>query len=89
MYLEDVTGTYDANDNPGGYGTPNQDRSELAIYITGHIKKSTGDERVEFVAYDPTAASHFEALPLLMDGFFLICIACRNMHHQQTYNNIK
>jgi hypothetical protein len=33
--ITDQTGDYDAVDNPGGYGTPNPDRADLALFLYG------------------------------------------------------
>lgn len=33
LVIKDVTGDYDATTNPGGYGTPNPDRDEVALVV--------------------------------------------------------
>lgn len=40
----DSTGDYDAEDNPGGYGSPNPERSDLAVFIFMYDKTPNEDD---------------------------------------------
>ena len=34
--ITDQTGTYEVDNNPGGYGTPNEERVDVALYLCGY-----------------------------------------------------
>jgi hypothetical protein len=42
--VTDGTGTYDVNDNPGGYGAPNTERANLGLYLFGYEYNPDGDD---------------------------------------------
>lgn len=50
MTVTDVTGDYDASTNPTGYGAPNEERANLALFLRSFNKLTTGD--VELVIDD-------------------------------------
>jgi hypothetical protein len=59
LYLTDDTGVYDETTNVGGYGGINPLRTQLALVVLAYAKKTTGDELIELVAYDPETPSVF------------------------------
>lgn len=62
MYLSDVTGSYNSETNPGGYGGINQTRNSVALLIQSILHKSTEDVNIEIKEYDPEAVEHFTLL---------------------------
>lgn len=42
----DNTGNYNASTNPGGYGTPNPDRSDIALFLRAFTKRFDGSDTV-------------------------------------------
>lgn len=42
--IEDQTGVYNVDTNPGGYGIPNPERSEVALYLVGYKYKEGEDD---------------------------------------------
>lgn len=71
--VEDNTGTYDATSNPGGYGAPNPERSELALFIYGYkYHKETADSALEIVNnLDPENAASWQVM-MSEDGYHYI-----------------
>lgn len=70
IYLNDETGDYDASDNPGGYGTPNTARADLALIVLAAYKASTGDEELTPSTYDPESVEQWEYASNGKDGHF-------------------
>jgi hypothetical protein len=65
----DSTGDYDVNDNPGGYGTPNPDRTDLALFIRSFSKRVSEDDiQLEVSTYDPETADEWD-ITLSKDGW--------------------
>lgn len=44
--ITDATGNYDASTNPGGYGTPNPDRSDIALFLRAYVKRFDGSDTI-------------------------------------------
>lgn len=70
IYIPDETGTYDAISNLGGYGTPNIERTDLALIILGKYKASTGDTDLTFDTYNPEVVTQFSVSDLTTDGYY-------------------
>ena len=73
MYISDVTGNYVVETNEGGWGTPNELRGSTAIMFQAIYHKSTGDEDVEIVPYDPETVENITLLTL-SDGYYEILV---------------
>jgi hypothetical protein len=60
-YIEflEATGTYDASTNPGGFGTPNPDRSSFAAVMVAIHRLVNGDVPANILAYDPVSVTSF------------------------------
>ncbi len=76
LYLRDDTGAYEVSDNPGGYGTPNPDRDEIALILIATNKRDgdnggEGDVECEVQSYDPVSASAF-TVNLYKDGWYQV-----------------
>lgn len=69
--LKNITGTYDALSNPGGYGTPNEAFDDFAHYaiLTKKNVNNVADVVLAINAYDPLSALQFTA-PRTVDGWF-------------------
>lgn len=59
LTIDDNTGNYDATDNPGGYGAPNEVRANLYHKLFVTLKKTTGDTDVTVAAYNENTASQW------------------------------
>lgn len=70
IYVNDATGDYDVTSNPGGYGGPNTERSNVALIIIGDYKASAGDTELTFDAYDPEVVTQFSVSNLDTDGYY-------------------
>lgn len=75
LFFKDITGEYDAALNPGGYGTPNEERSDFALvsYVR-YMKSDAGLEGLELNTpskdYDEGAALDVEfEVDLIDDGW--------------------
>lgn len=69
--IDDTTGTYDAGSNPGGYGAPNEDRADLALYLFA-IKKgyNTADVELSYTNVDAEADTVASwTVPVSVDGW--------------------
>lgn len=53
LYLDDNTGAYEATENPGGYGSPNTARADLALIVIAKYKASDGAVSITADTYDP------------------------------------
>src|SRR5690349_3227072 len=64
VYIEflNATGVYDADDNPGGFGTPNPSRNTLAMVLVAKHKKVAGDVDASILAYNATSVTSFTVL---------------------------
>lgn len=69
VFLEDITGEYDAITNPTGYGGINPTRDSVAIYITGVNRTTKGDKFISFEPYSPLTDSTYTAL-IPTDGWY-------------------
>jgi len=75
LIVEDSTGAYNVTTNPGGYGTPNEDRVDLGLVITVE-KKGYGSTADVEITYDnsvntlTTVASW--TIAVAIDGWFKI-----------------
>lgn len=76
LYLNDDTGTYDASNNTGGYGSPNTERNTLAIIVVAKYKASSGDVTLTATAYDPETVTQitYPASTLHGDGHYRFLI---------------
>jgi len=70
LYLDDTTGEYDAISNPGGYGSPNTARTDLAIVVVTNYKPVVGDTLLTAETYDPEVAIQWEYQTLPADGWY-------------------
>lgn len=69
IYVNDTTGDYSVT-NTGGYGSPNTERTDVALIILGKYKASTGDTDLTFAAYDPEIVTQFSVSGLTLDGYY-------------------
>lgn len=46
LTIKDATGTYDADSNPGGFGTPNPARSDIALFLRTYQKRYDGTDDI-------------------------------------------
>lgn len=60
IYISDETGTYDVVSNPTGYGSPNTERSDLALIAITKYKATDGDVELTAEAYNPEVVTQFE-----------------------------
>jgi hypothetical protein len=60
IYLNDETGEYDAISNTGGYGSPNTERTDLAIITVLNYKATDEDVEKTAESYDPEDVTQFE-----------------------------
>lgn len=72
LTLTDLTGAYQATDNPGGYGTPNAQRSSLFLLCVA-FRLSTPDEvlPVAVNVYNGLTATSW-VIPTLSDGVYRV-----------------
>lgn len=59
LYLDDNTGAYEATENPGGYGTPNTERTDLALIVIAKYKASDGSVSITADTYDPEVVTQW------------------------------
>lgn len=69
LYLKDSTGDYDALTNVGGYGDPNTERSDVALFVTAYYVSTKSTLPVTIKGYDPLVATDF-VVNLTMDGWY-------------------
>lgn len=64
VYVEvvEATGTYDVDDNPGGFGTPNPNRNALALVFYGNHKKVEADVESTLSPHNPLSVTSFTVL---------------------------
>ena len=60
MFIGDTTGTYDAQDNDTGYGTPNEERTDLGLFLFVDKKESTEDTAMVLQPTDPETVTEWE-----------------------------
>jgi len=80
IYIEDVTGEY-SEDNPTGYGGPNQLREEKALFLVAYYKGSKGDLRATIRNYDVTVDYRFQ-LKLTSDGWYRINLLAFDLYDE-------
>lgn len=68
IYLNDETGEYDAISNPGGYGAPNTERTDIALIVVLNYKDSDEDVEVDADTYDPEDVTQFQYPDLTETG---------------------
>lgn len=61
LIIKDVTGDYDSSANPGGYGTPNPDRDDIALLLRSFNNRYNGGTYVTSV---PVVATPDDSDPL-------------------------
>jgi hypothetical protein len=72
MLLSDSTGSYEVSDNPGGYGTPNPERGDIALILVANNKRQDdGDVECTVQSYNPVSADEF-TVELNKDGWYQI-----------------
>ncbi len=84
IYITDETGEYDAISNPGGYGAPNTERSEVALIILGKYKASAGDVELTADTYNPEDVTEFAFSALEHDGYYQFKIYTVDKYVAQT-----
>ena len=68
VYVDDDTGDYNAMTNPGGYGTPNPARADLALIMIAYYAASTGNTALTITVYDPETVEQWIATNTDTDG---------------------
>lgn len=58
--LEDTTGSYDAASNTGGYGSPNPDRSDVALLVYALDRTGSSDIVFSPISYDPVTVTKIQ-----------------------------
>ncbi len=72
LNLTDDTGLYDASDNPGGYGSPNPNKNEIAIILLANNKRQDeGDVLLTVQPYNP-AVDYNYVVEIYKDGWYQI-----------------
>jgi hypothetical protein len=72
LNLSDSTGVYEVSDNPGGYGTPNPDRADIALILVANNKRQDdGDVECTVQTYNPVTATTF-IVELNKDGWYQV-----------------
>jgi len=70
IQISDNTGTYNVDSNPGGYGSPNQDRADVTLWLESTVnKRNDGDEVVAVDTYTPTSVTDW-FVALNLDGWY-------------------
>jgi hypothetical protein len=61
VYIEflEATGSYDADENPGGFGAPNAIRNTLAVFLYAKHKLTSGDIDADIITNNPNTVSAF------------------------------
>lgn len=76
----DNTGVYDAVNNPGGYGTPNPDRANLALFLYGYkYKKDVDDVPLIIDNTGPLVVTQWE-VPMPTDGYYYFTLLGFNVY---------
>ena len=81
--LDDATETYNAETNPTGYGSPNDERTDIALQLTAITKRSSEDLSLSVSAYDPETVSRF-TLNLQKDGWIQATVYGLNLSASAT-----
>lgn len=73
LTITDDTGSYDASENPGGYGSPNEARADLALFLKAYNKRYDGEDEIQdtelsISTYDPEDVSEW-TLTMNEDGW--------------------
>lgn len=77
LTIGDNTGNYDVTTNPGGYGAPNDVRSDLYLKLFVTLKKTSGDEQITVSAYNENTADTW-TVGITEDGYYEIYLyACK------------
>lgn len=71
IYITDTTGTYDVSSNPGGYNTPNENRTDLALIMLATYKGSEADVDLTIDSYDPEDVTEWQVTDSPADGWHL------------------
>lgn len=79
--ITDNTGTYDINNNTGGYGAPNVDRADVALYLFGY-KYNEGEADTDITSIlnntDPENVTYWEVANS-SDGYYYFDAAAVNI----------
>jgi hypothetical protein len=83
--VQDNTGNYDAVDNAGGYGTPNPDRVDLALYVYGYRYKKDSDDLLLLIdnSADATSVTSWQ-VPMTEDGYYWFRMLTFNVWNDAT-----
>jgi hypothetical protein len=68
LYLDDETGDYNVSTNPGGYGSPNTARADLALILIAKYKATSEDIEIDANTYDPESVTQWTFESLEGDG---------------------
>lgn len=80
FFMEDNTGLHDAVDNPGGYGTVNPDRTDLALYATAYKYRAASDDEVIAINNDdPLNVSQWK-VAMGEDGYYYFRVLGFNIY---------
>lgn len=71
LVFSDTTGNYNVSTNPGGYGSPNPNRSDLYMMILVNLRPNTGRIPILVPAYNFNTASTW-TVTLSQDGWYEI-----------------
>lgn len=74
MYISDVTGDYNVDTNPGGWGFPNLIREETNLFFKAYLNESSGKSEIEIMYYDPATVDNITLLPE-KDGYIEVLAA--------------
>lgn len=72
LNLTDNTGLYNVSDNPGGYGTPNPNKNQVAVILLANNKRQDeGDVLLTVQPYNPTVDYNY-IVNIYKDGWYQI-----------------
>lgn len=72
LNLTDATGLYNVSDNPGGYGTPNLNKNQVAtILLANNKRQDEGDILLTVQPYNPTVDYNY-IVNIYKDGWYQI-----------------
>lgn len=70
LYLDDLTGSYNVTTNPGGYGAPNTERTDLALILIAKYKAIAADDYLTISSYDPEIVTEWTMPSITRDGHY-------------------
>lgn len=80
LYIEDITGEY-SEDNTGGYGDINGDRSNLALFLVGSYMSSKNKLPVTIKSNNPTIVDKFEVI-IPYDGWYKFSLLSIDVYNE-------